>query len=315
VAIIDSKVLFVAQSKAAGQAVVKGKFVAILEGTAVQKVSTPDVDRILDLDDFDDVESTTFKLGGHSWYHLRLGTTGISLVYDLFDTQWYIWSTRRTSFTHTMSSVVTANGTATATVTHSYADGDVGIITAFTGTHTNLNGTFNVIVPSGTVLNWLTPSGYSGTSTNTGTGTGYTETDFPVVAAATYLNKLLLQDKDNGNLYELNGTTYQDNSIYMDWQVRLGKIDGNTNENKFAAWADFVSDRVSGNVLLRMSNDDCQTFTKFRARSMSGDRTRWHRHGMFRRRVYEVRVTDNVAVRAQYLDAKFSPDKTKRAEG
>jgi len=311
--IIDSQIFFVGQSKAAGQAVAKGKFIGKLNGTQVEKLSTPDIDRILDLDDFADTEATTFKVGGHSYYHLRLGTTGISIVYDASIQQWYVWTTRRSSFTNTVSSVFSTLGTATATATSSFSDGDQMVVSAFTGTHTNLNGTFNVQVDTN-VLKWTVPAAYSGTSTGTGTMTGYAEDDFPVVCAASYQNKQLLQDKDNGSLYELNGTTYRDNSIYMDWRVRLPKLDGSTNENKFAAWADLISDRVSGNVLLRFSDDDCQSFTKFRARSMAGGRTRWHRHGQFRRRVYELRVTDNVAVKAEYLDAKFTPDKAERAK-
>jgi len=297
---IDGQVIFVAQSKTQGQGVAYGRYIAQLEGTGVKKLSTPDIDRILEGDDFEDVEATTFKVAGHAYYHLRLGSSNMSMVYDLSAQQWYVWTTRRSSFTATVSGVVTTSGTATATVTSSFADGDVMIVSAFTGTHTALNGTYNVGV-AGNVLTWNVGTGYSGTSTGTGTMTGRSEDDFPVVCAATYQGKQLLQDKDNGAIYELDLGTYRDNGVYMDWLVQLTKLRVTDNQKKFAAWADFVSDRGSANVLMRFSDDDCQSFTKYRSRSMSGQRTRWHRLGSYRERVYDVRVTDNVPVRARHL--------------
>lgn len=307
---IDSEILWVAQTKSGGQSPAPGKFVAKLAGTGYEKLSTPDIDRILDADDFADVDSCTFKVGGHSYYHIRLGTSALSLVFDLSQSQWYVWATRRTSFTRTLSSVVAANGTATWTGTHSFADGDVGVVSAFSGTHTALNGTFNMSVPgtNTTTLMWSVGTGYSGTSTGTGTATGWSEDDFPAAYACAFGGQQLLQDKANGNLYTLDNGTYRDNSVYMDFILRPEKIDGNTNNRKFAAWADFISDRANGNVMLRYSDDDGQTWTKHKPRTLSGDRTRWHRLGSFRRRLWEARVTDNVPVRAERLDVGIVDD-------
>lgn len=307
---IESQIFFVAQTKSGGQAPATGKFVAKLSGTSYEKLSTPDIDRLLDADDFADVDACTFKVGGHSYYHLRLGTSNISLVFDVSQSQWYVWDTRRTSFTNTMASVVTASGTATWTGTHSFADGDQAVITAFTGTHTALNGTFNVNVPgtNTTTLLWSVGTAYSGTSTGTGTATGYSADDFPVAYACDFEGAQLLQDKSNGNLYTLSGATYQDNSVYIDYLIRTEKTDGKTNNAKFAAYADFISDRASGNVLMRHSDDDCQTWTKYRARSLAGQRTRWSRLGSFRRRTFEFRVTDNIPVRAERLELQATDD-------
>jgi hypothetical protein len=299
---IDGQLLFVAQSKGQGQSVAKGKFVAQLQGSSYQKISSPDVDRILEADDFTDVDATTFKVAGHSYYQIRLGSSGLSLVFDLSEAEWYVWTRRRDSFTHGLSNVVTANGTATATATHSFADGDVAVISAFTGTHTALNGTYNVIVPSGGAsLSWvLSGTSYSGTSSGTGTATGWSEDDFGIVSGAGYQGRQILQDKANGDLYEASIDTFQDKSVYMDWLVRMTTAEDA--ENKFTAWADLISDRLSGNALLRYSDDDCQNFTKYRARSMAGDRTRWWRLGMHKRRTYDLRVTDAVRMRGQRVD-------------
>lgn len=298
---IDSQVIWVAQSKSQGQSIAAGRFVAQLQGNSYLKLSTPDIDRLLDADDFNDVDSTTFKVGGHSYYHLRLGSSSMSLVFDLSEQQWYVWTRRRDSFTTSISSVVIASGTATATMTSSWADGDVGVVTGFTGTYTALNGTHNFEV-SGNVHKFPVTFSGTGTSTGTGTATGWTEDDFGVICAAGYQGRQILQDKSNGDLYELDITTYRDDSIYMDWSSRLMIVDKDSSSNKFAAWADLVSDRNSGNVLLRYSDDDCQNFTRYRKRSLAGDRTRWHRQGSYVRRSYEVRVTDNIPVRAEHLE-------------
>lgn len=304
---MDGEVYFVGQAKGDGQSIAKGRFVAKLAGVGYEKLSSPDVDRILEADDFLDVDATAFKVGGHSYYMVRLGTTGISLVLDLGSMEWHVWTTRRTSFTATPSNIVTASNTATATLTHSFADGDVGVFTGGTSTHTALNGTYNVTVPASGTLCWrLSGTSYSGTNTATMTATGWSTSDMPIVAAAGFSGKQLLQDKSNGNIYELDVDTYRDNSIYMDFLVRTAKLDGDSQKRKFTAYADLVSDRVNGNAMLRMSDDDAASWTMFKSKSLSGGQTRWNRLGSSRRRQYEIRVTDNVAFRGERLEVEVT---------
>jgi hypothetical protein len=303
VAVTSDTVLFVGQAKSAGQAVEGTKFVAQLEGTNYRRISSPDIDRILMADDFADVEAVVFAVAGHSYYAINLGTSALTLVYDLSQQVWTIWNRRRTSFTHTVSNVVTTGGTATATVTHSFADGDVGVVTGGTGTHTSLNGTFNMIRPAAGTLCWsLGGTGYAGTATATATATGWSESDWGIVSACRFGNAQLAQDATNGKIYTLSPTVYQDDSVYMDWQARLAKIDLGSNKAKFSAYADFVSDRASGNVLMRVSDDDSQTWTKYRPKSINLNRTRFNRGGSFTRRVYDFRITDNIPVRAQRVE-------------
>lgn len=296
---MDDTILFVGRAKGPSQSVTGSRFVAQLDGTNYKRLSSPDIDRILMADDFADVEAVAFSVAGHSYYALNLGTSALTLVYDLSQQKWYVWTRRRTSFTNTVASVVTAGGTATWTGTHSFADGDVGIVSAFAGTHTALNGTFNVTVPASGTLCWNVGTAYSGTSSGTGTATGYSESDFGIVGACGYLGTQIAQDASNGKLYHVDPGTYQDDSVYMDWRVRLAKQDHDDSKRKFVAYADFVSDRAAGNVLMRFSDDDSQSWTKFKPKGLAGPQTRWHRGGSFRRRVYEYRITDNIPVRAQ----------------
>ena len=302
VAMVDETLIFAARAKGPSQSVTGARFIAQMVGNSYQRISSPDIERILLADDFADVEAVVFSVAGHSYYALNLGTSALTLVYDLSQQTWTVWNRRRTSFTHNPTGVVTTNGTATYTATHSFSDGDVGVVTAFSGTHTALNGTYNMIVPASGTLCWNVGTAYSGTSTGTGTATGWSETDFGIVSACGYEGVQLAQDASNGKLYTIDPDVYQDDSVYMDWRARLGKLDLGTQREKFAAYADFISDRASGNVLMRHSDDDSQTWSKFRPRSLSGQRTRWHRSGNFRRRVYEFRITDNIPVRAERVE-------------
>jgi hypothetical protein len=303
VAFADDTLIFVAKAKGQSQSTTGARFIAQMQGTSYAKISSPDIDRILLADDFSDVEAITFAVAGHSFYALNLGSSGLTLVYDLSQQNWTVWNRRRTSFTHNPTGVVTSAGTATYTGTTSFADGDVGVVTAFTGTHTALNGTYNMVVPASGTLCWrLSGTGYSGTSTGTGTATGWSESDFGIVAACGFEGAQLAQDASNGKVYEIAQSAYQDDSTYMDFAVRLSKIDLGSMKQKYTAWADFVSDRASGNAMMRHSDDDSQTWTLFKPKSLSGDRTRWHRGGAFKRRVYEFRVTDNIPVRAQRVE-------------
>lgn len=300
---VDDTILFVGRAKGPSQSTTGSRFVAQLEGTNYKRISSPDIDRILLADDFADVEAVAFSVAGHSYYAINLGTSALTLVYDLSQQVWTVWNRRRSSFTHTPSGVVTANGTATYTGTTSFADGDVGVVTAFSGTHTSLNGTYNMIVPASGTLCWnLGGTSYAGTSTGTGTVTGYSESDFGIVGACGFQGVQLAQDATNGKLYSVDPSVYQDDSIYMDWVARLAKLDLGSNKQKFAAYADFVSDRASGNVLMRVSDDDSQSWTKYKAKSLARNRTRFTRGGAFTRRVYEFRVTDNIPVRAQRVE-------------
>jgi hypothetical protein len=300
---VDDTVLFVGRAKGPSQSTTGSRFVAQLEGTNAKRISTPDIDRILLADDFADVEAVAFSVAGHSYYCLSLGTSALSLVFDLSQQVWTVWDRRRTSFTHTPSGIVTSAGTATYTGTTSFADGDVGVVTAFSGTHTALNGTYNMIVPaSGTLCWYLGGTSYSGTSTGTGTATGWSANDFGIVSACGYQGSQLAQDATNGKIYTIDPDTYQDDSVYMDWQLRAGKMDLGSNKQKFAAYADFISDRASGNVLMRVSDDDSQSWSKYRPKSLSLNHTRFNRGGAFTRRVYDFRITDNIPVRAQRVE-------------
>lgn len=83
----DDSLIWVSQSRSAGRAVHR------MQGIENQKISTPDIDRILNADDLATVHAYCMRLEGHDLYVLTLVTSNITLVYDFTSQLWYEWST------------------------------------------------------------------------------------------------------------------------------------------------------------------------------------------------------------------------------
>lgn len=288
---IEGSVFFLAQRKGTGQSLQRGRYVAALSGVAEpQKISTPDIDRILDRATASSIRASSFSISGHAYYSLYIPSLSQALVYDVTLQTWYIWTRRVSSSTATAVNPVSTNGTATATGVSTPGDGDVMVITGFTSTNTVLNGTFNVTVPASGTLCW--PSTLTGTATGTGTGTTWSERGFDFVGGCAYKGKQLLQGYDDGDVHEISQSLTTDNSVYIDAILRISTLDGGTTANKFSSYCDIVADRASASVLMRVSDNGGSSFTKFRAKSLNQERVRFNRLGRFRRRMMEFRVTD-----------------------
>jgi hypothetical protein len=113
-----------------------GRGIFRLNGMAPEKISTPQIDKILNADSLATVYSWSANVGSHLLYGLTLVTTGVTLVYD-FTTQ--LWS----FFTYLVSSGVTKTVTAVTaagvvtSAAHGYSDGDIVLIAS---TNSDFNG-------------------------------------------------------------------------------------------------------------------------------------------------------------------------------
>lgn len=115
-----------------------------LNGMAPEKISTGQIDKILNADSLATVYSWSCNVGSHLLYGLTLVTTGVTLVYD-FTTQLWSFFTYLTSsgVTKTVTAVTTA-GVATSAA-HGYSDGDIVLIAA---TNASFNGWHVVTDPT-----------------------------------------------------------------------------------------------------------------------------------------------------------------------
>jgi hypothetical protein len=58
----------------------------------VEVISTPPVERMLDQADFSEVFSWNFKHGGHKFYGVTIKNENITLVFDVDQDLWYLWT-------------------------------------------------------------------------------------------------------------------------------------------------------------------------------------------------------------------------------
>jgi hypothetical protein len=70
----------------------RGRTVTQMEGLSLATVSTPYIEKILNLDSLSTVYSFGIRLGGHTFYALTLENTGVTLVYDTVLAHWHLWT-------------------------------------------------------------------------------------------------------------------------------------------------------------------------------------------------------------------------------
>ena len=86
IASFENVVVFVGTSRD------NGNTVYTISGTSPQKVSTPYIDRILNLSDMSDVKSYSMRINGHTFYVLTLHDLNKTLVLDMNEQVWYQWT-------------------------------------------------------------------------------------------------------------------------------------------------------------------------------------------------------------------------------
>jgi len=86
IAELDGVWFFATQSKQGTSKIVR------IENLQVKFVSTPAVERILDLDVGDQWASMAFQHAGHTWYIITNMTDNVTMVYDVGEDLWYNWT-------------------------------------------------------------------------------------------------------------------------------------------------------------------------------------------------------------------------------
>lgn len=307
VAQVEDSVIWIAQRKAQGSAFQKGRFIAMLRGQSYIEVSTPSVNRVLDTDDMQAVQSVILTVAGHGFYVLTLGTIGVTLVYDLTSQMWYRWTRCTTGSPISISTLTQAGGTATATSgsAHGLSDGDP--VTVAGATPSGYNGAINVNVTSSTTFTYPVSSSLSTPAIGTITATPVTESTFAMVSSCNFNNEQVVQEANGGEIFTITENVGQDDSVLINLKVRLDKFDGGSDLRKFMPWLEVIGDKLSSstNVLVRYSDDDYQSWSYFRRADLSLERTRLNRLGSFRRRAMELRYTATSDLRLEAIEAQI----------
>lgn len=282
VAQVEGSLAFISQSRS------KGRSVHLMTGAQQQRVSTPDIERILDADDLTTVYAFGCKLEGHVLYFLTLTTTNITLVYDVTTQSWMQWSSLTAQTPVSITSLVRSGTTVTATFSgaHGLNDGDPVLIAG--ASPAAYNGVWQTSYVSPTVATFQIFSSPTTPATGTITGAHYSETYFKFSHYVNAGGRDVLLHESDGHLYEILPSLHADAGVPFKVFSRTSKIDGGDTTNKPMARVVVVADTVDAYLMVRWSDDDCGTFSKYQAVHLSLDRPRIRRCGTFRRRIVET---------------------------
>ena len=285
----------------------RSREVHVLNGLTPKKLSTPEVERLLNGSDLTTTYACYLSAAGHQVYTLTLRDISTTAVYDFNNGFWYEWSfLSSAASTQVTTNNLTADGIrATAILTaHGFNDGDPVLISSVA--QAIYNGIFNITrVDANTFTYEL--SSYATVTTATSSASvmsaqGYTESYFPAVAYANYQNLDLVLHETNGIIYSLDPETYMDNGVPINVHVRLQPWDGGNNNHKMISRLRLIGDRVASSTYVRYSDNDSSTYSLYRALDTSRESAQLSRLGSTRRRVYELRHTASTFWRTESLE-------------
>lgn len=285
----------------------EGREIWRMNGTAPEKISTEQVDKILLADDLAAVKSWSCKIGSHTLYGLTLGTLAVTLVYDFSSGLWSFFTYLATSGGTQTVTAITAAGVVTIAA-HGRSDGQ---IIKLSSTNADFNG-FHVVtdVTTDTFQIQATGTAFSGS----GVSQLYTETVFPIIASTSCGGSQWMQDATSGALYTMTQTAYADAIGSIAARIHTPKFDGKqsgkgvapTTQLKKMATVEIVGDKLDSTALIRWSDDDYVTYTKTRPIDLNLERSWVNRCGQFSRRSFEILHVQNTAFRVEALEIEIS---------
>ena len=293
IAEVDNTIIWVSQTRQ------EGRSVHALTGLEPTKISTPDIDRILNADSLSGVYAYGLKLDGHSLYLLTLVNTNVTLVFDLTTQIWYSWTsmTLGTPLSFTVASLTSTNGVATwiSDAPHRMQTGDLVSISGIA--QDAYNGSFQITYVNNNSFSYSVPVGTVSPATAAGTidVIPYSESYFKFTKYVDYEGTNLFLHESNGHLYSMSSQLYQDAGLPITYSSRSQKLDGGSSNIKTMRRLVLVGDQVADTAFVRWSDDDYQTYSTFRVVDLSKDLPQILRLGAFRRRALEIKHIGNTA--------------------
>jgi hypothetical protein len=265
-----------------------------------RQISTPFIDRILNADNLKNVVSYYISIQGHGFYVLTLPSSKITLVCDVKRGEWTEW-TQLTLNKNPIGvlSASWANGVVTLQYDPSVLeDGDIIILQNMVPSA--YNGKYVVSVTNN-VATFSLPTN-PGTATVLGTILKYEESYFNMSSYSKSQAFDLVQDSTTGAIYALNTNTYLDNDNPIKYSFQTTNVDGGNNLLKFYSRLELIGDKTIGTSYLRYSDDDYQTWNKFRPLEMKNKRSQLYRLGSARRRAFNLINYEDSPVRLESIE-------------
>lgn len=288
------------------QGLQRGRAIQVLKGTVPTQISSPAVNRVLDADPLTDVNAFFIKLAGHSFYILCL--TNVTLVYDFISQQWGVWTSLTQNASKNITAATWSNGVVTATsASHGYAEQEfVRIENANPSTY---NGDYLITKVDNNTFTYEVTNN-PGTYVGSATVSNFTEIPFKLSGYTTNGSLDLVQDSTTGSIFALSTGVFTDADLPIKAYIRTPLLDGGTNEYKFFSQVVVNGDTIDGKVLYRHTDDDYQTWSKYREIDMSKQRPQIYRLGRARRRAFELTNYSNDPLRLKTIEVSIGKGST-----
>jgi hypothetical protein len=289
VANLDGALVWVAQARQ------RGRSVYTMLGTQQTRVSTPDIERILNADDLATVYAYGLKVDGHPFYVLTLVTSNITLVYDPSSQHWYQWTSLTIQEPKSVTSITLVGTTATVVTStaHGLVDGDPVKISG--AVQTGYNGIWQIQYVDTTTFTIQVAAGLTTPATGTILAYPYTETYYKFTKYADCAGVDLMLHTTDGHLYNILPSLYQDAGVPINRTVRSQKLDGGTFKVKTMGRISLTTETAADTAMLRWSDDDYATNRPYRIIDLSAQKPMVRRCGAFVERSIEVKHIGNTA--------------------
>ena len=114
-----------------------------------------------------------------------------------------------------------------------------------------------------------------------------------------------LLDDDNGKLYTLSDTYYNDAGAPIYYRSVTPIMDSGTTKRKFYHSVEIVGDKIPATMNIRHTSDDYKTWSNYRPVNLNNERPQVHQVGASRRRAWEFLCTDNQPIRLEAAEIDF----------
>jgi hypothetical protein len=119
--------------------------------------------------------------------------------------------------------------------------------------------------------------------------------------------KSLLLGSSDGNLYVLDPTVYQDNSVSILVDIYTTKLDFESINRKFIHRLVVLADEISGETVnVRWTDDDYRTWSDYFPVSLADSPMELRRLGVLRRRAFHLAHSGNSALRVEGIEVDVS---------
>lgn len=113
-----------------------------------------------------------------------------------------------------------------------------------------------------------------------------------------------MQDATSGALYEFDQDVYADEIGATAARIRTPKIDDKTARFKTIGSAELIGDKIASYAMLRWTDDDYVSYSKFRTIDLDLERSRTRRLGNFSRRAFEILHVKDANFRMEALEVE-----------